>query len=86
MSASEQIGVLLAAAEGLFDAIPPEEVAPASNRIRKAVSAGLPEVCEDIESGTKLNDEDRNRLLAMARDAVGEKDKDREEAASSTGN
>jgi F-type H+-transporting ATPase subunit alpha len=81
LSASEQIAVLLAAAEGLLDAIPPDEVAPASNRIRKAVSAGLSEVCAAIESGAKLNDEDRDRLLAVARDAVGEKDENHEEAS-----
>jgi F-type H+-transporting ATPase subunit alpha len=81
LSASEQIAVLLAAAEGLFDAIPPEEVAPASNRIRKAVSARLPEVCAAIESGAKLSDEDRDRLLAEARNAVGEKDEKHEEAS-----
>jgi F-type H+-transporting ATPase subunit alpha len=86
MSASEQIAVLLAAAEGLFDAIPPEEVARASNRISKAVSAGLSEVCAVIESGAKLSDEDRDRLLAVARDAVGEKDEDQEVASLSTGN
>jgi F-type H+-transporting ATPase subunit alpha len=81
MSASEQIAILLAAAEGLFDAIPPEEVAPTSERIRKTVSAGLPEVCARIESGAKLSDEDRDRLLAMARDAVGEKDGDQREVS-----
>ncbi len=71
MSAPEQIAVLLSAAEGLFGSIPPDQVAAASKRIRESVSAGLPEVCAGIQSGAKLSEEDSNRLLDMARDAVG---------------
>ena len=70
MSVSEQIAVLLAAAEGMFDALPPDQVAIAGKRIREAVTAGLPDLCADMESGNKLSEEDRNRLLEVARNAI----------------
>ncbi len=80
MSVSEQIAVLLAAAEGMFDALPPDQVAVAGKRIREAVTAGLPDLCADMESGTKLSEEDRNRLLEVARNAIAVEDADRKEA------
>jgi F-type H+-transporting ATPase subunit alpha len=72
MSVPEQIAVLLAAAEGLFDAVPPNEVAAVGKRIQEAVAARLAEVCSHIESGDKLSEEDRSRLLDVGREVVGE--------------
>ena len=81
MSVSEQIAVLLAAAEGMFDALPPDQVAVAGKRIREAVTAGLTDLCAGMESGTKLSEEDRNRLLEVARNAVAIKDEDGKQAS-----
>jgi len=81
MSVSDQIAVLLAAAEGMFDALPPDQVAAAGKRIREAVTAELPDLCADMESGTKLSEEDRNRLLEVARNAVAVEDADREQTS-----
>jgi F-type H+-transporting ATPase subunit alpha len=84
MSVSEQIAVLLAAAEGMFDALPPDRVAAAGKRIREAVTARLADLCAGIQSGAKLSDEDRNRLLNVARQVIGEEDEDKRLASEAT--
>ena len=82
ISVSEQIAVLLAASEGMFDALPPKQVAIAGKRIQESVIAELPDLCTAMESGIKLSEEDRNRLLEVARNAVVVEDAaDREKAS-----
>jgi len=70
MSVPEQIAVLLVVAEGLFDDLPPDEIAGAEQLIRKTVTEKLPDLCTRIQSGDKLNDEDRSALLNTAREAI----------------
>lgn len=67
MSVAEQIVVLLAASENVFDILPLDRVAEAEHAVRKAVVGELPEVCERIESGVKLDGEDREAILDLAR-------------------
>jgi F-type H+-transporting ATPase subunit alpha len=74
MSVSEQIAVLLAAAEGVFDTLPPNRVAAVGKRIQEEIAAKLPDLFAGIQSGAKLNEEDRNRLLNIARNVAGEED------------
>jgi F-type H+-transporting ATPase subunit alpha len=74
MSAPEQVAVLLAAAEGIFDALPPHQVAVAGKRIQEAVTGGLPDLCSRIGSGVKLSEEDRSQLLELGRNMVSEED------------
>jgi len=70
MSVPEQIAVLLVVSEGLFDELPPDEIAGAEQLIRKTVTEKLPDLCTRIQSGDKLNDEDRLAILSAARETI----------------
>jgi len=66
----EQIAALLAATEGLFDDIEPDDVAEAEEIVRKAVGAKAPEICDRIAAGKKLEDADRETLTRVMRSAL----------------
>lgn len=66
----EQIAVLLAVTAGIFDDISLDEVAEAKNIIRKAFLEKLPELYHRIQSGEKLNDDDRKALLDKFKEAL----------------
>ncbi len=66
----EQIAGLLAATEGLFDALEPGAVAEAERTVREAVRAAAPGICDRISDGAKLGDEDRAALVAAMRDML----------------
>ncbi len=66
----EQIAVLLAASQGVFDEIGPEEVERAAGRVRRAMVERLPELCEQIRAGEPLSDEDLEEIETTARQAV----------------
>jgi F-type H+/Na+-transporting ATPase subunit alpha len=66
----EQIAVLLAVTEGLFDPLPVEDIRAAELAIREAVTRDLPGVCRRIEGGERLSNEDRAQLVKVAGDAV----------------
>lgn len=66
----EQVAVLLAASEGLLNAIAVEKVAEAERAIRSAVTADLPAVCQRMESGAELTAEDREDLIRVIRGVV----------------
>ncbi len=66
----EQVAVLLAATEGLLNAIPVEKVDEAERAIRHAVTTNLPAVSQRMETGAKLTVEDREELLQMIRGIV----------------
>ena len=70
LRAAEQVAVLLATNEGLLDDVPIGRIREAEARIRERVLATLPEVCERIENGSKLEDEDWQRLRDSAADPV----------------
>jgi F-type H+-transporting ATPase subunit alpha len=72
IDAPEQIAVLLAATEGLYDEIAPEHVATAQKTIRKAVRDEAGNICEQIASGKALKDADRDRLIGVMRDALSD--------------
>lgn len=63
---AEQIAVLLAVTQGIFDAVAVEKIELAAKAIRQAVRAQLPDVCQKIEAGKKLSRSDRQSLLEMA--------------------
>jgi F0F1-type ATP synthase membrane subunit b/b' len=69
---SAQISVLLAATEGLFDALDVEAVADAEERVLAAVGDTLPELCAAIDAGEALGAKDRNRIVETARQALRE--------------
>jgi F-type H+/Na+-transporting ATPase subunit alpha len=68
---AEQIAVLLATVEGVFDHLPLEQIGAAERAIRAGVCDELPEVCRRIYAGEKLKDDDRESLRKYARKAVG---------------
>jgi F-type H+-transporting ATPase subunit alpha len=72
LAVSAQIATLLAATEGLFDAIDVEAIADAEARVRAAVRDDLPELCDAIDAGEALGEKDRNRIVETARGALRE--------------
>lgn len=70
LPAAEQIAVLLAVSEGLFDELTPDLIATAQQAVCKAVRDLLADVIGRIHSGKPLSDDDRQSLLKMARRAV----------------
>ncbi len=68
---SEQIAVLLAVTEGLFDDLPVEQIQEGEDAIRRAIRGKLPDICGRIEAGGKLQDDDRYALVTIARSALG---------------
>jgi F-type H+-transporting ATPase subunit alpha len=70
MPVPEQVAVLLAASEGLLNAVPLEKVAEAERAIRGAVTAELAELARRMESGAKLTEEDREALRRVIRNAL----------------
>jgi F-type H+-transporting ATPase subunit alpha len=58
MPVAEQVAALVAVNEGVFDSLPIEEIGDAERMVRHAVSTGLPELCERIEQGEKISEED----------------------------
>jgi F-type H+-transporting ATPase subunit alpha len=70
ISVAEQIAVLLAVTQGVFDAVIPEEIASAEKLVRQAVREKIPDVCQRIETGEKLTEGDRQALLDIAADAI----------------
>jgi len=70
MPVPEQVAVLLAASEGLLNAVPLEQIAETELAIRKAVTEDLPAVCERMGSGARLTTEDRQALLQVIRRTI----------------
>ncbi|MDB9303446.1 alternate F1F0 ATPase, F1 subunit alpha [Nodularia spumigena CS-591/12] len=67
---AEQIAVLLAVTEGIFDDIPLDKIEEAARAVRQQVTEQLSEVSGRIQAGEKLSDEDRNALLSVAQGAI----------------
>jgi len=68
----EQIAVLLAVTEGLFDSLTVEEIPAAEIKVREMVTAELPGICSKIESGELLSEEDQASIVGAARRALEE--------------
>lgn len=67
---AEQVAALLAAIDGLLNAVPLDQVAQVERAIRKAVTRKLPALCERMEAGARLTKEDRADLLRVIRNAI----------------
>jgi F-type H+-transporting ATPase subunit alpha len=59
--------------EGLFDELPPEKIAEATEAIRETVLPDHRDVAERIAGGKTLSDEDAEALVEAARKVVQEK-------------
>lgn len=66
----EQIAVLLAVSEGVFDRLPVERISRVEQAVRRRVCQELPELCGRISRGERFEQEDRERMLAVARRAI----------------
>ncbi|HMB15056.1 MAG TPA: alternate F1F0 ATPase, F1 subunit alpha [Pelovirga sp.] len=69
LPASQQIIVLLAVNEGIFDQIPEEQLMEAETLVREALQED-DAVAQKIEAGEKLTEEDQEKLRNMAQKAV----------------
>ncbi len=67
MRVSEQIAVLVAVTEGLFDSLPLQRVSESESKVQKAVTEQLAELCEAIEGGKQLEGRDIDALVSMAK-------------------
>lgn len=66
VSMTEQIAVLLALSEKLFDAVPLERMTAAEQAVREAAADIPTEVCARFESAKKLSEEDRTSIIQIA--------------------
>jgi F-type H+/Na+-transporting ATPase subunit alpha len=71
---AEQIAVLLAAVEGVFDDVPQDAVLEAAAVVRERLAHDLPDVVAAIESGEKLDEAAREQILELARAALAMRD------------
>ncbi len=70
MSVVDQVVALLAATSGLFDKIPPEQIAEAEKRVCEAASQLCPEICTRVQGGEELRPADRDRLIETMTQAL----------------
>jgi len=73
MPVAEQIAVLLAVIEGVFDELPIDAVAGGEDAVSATVTGRLNDLCREIEAGKELVNDDRLALITAARSAVDEK-------------
>lgn len=65
-----QIAILLALTAELFDDVPLEQMTDAEQAVRKAAAEIPAHISERLDSGEKLNDEDRDAIIDIARRAL----------------
>ena len=76
LRASEQMAILKAVNAGLLDDLPLEQIAEAEAMIQQRVLEQLPELCERMEDGEKLEDSQWQQLLEAAEKALAELQED----------
>lgn len=70
MPVAEQIAALVAVNKGLLDEVAVGDLLGVEEEIRRRVPEELPQVCQDIEAGKKLEDEDLDRMVEVIKDVV----------------
>lgn len=70
MPALEQLAVLVAAMEGLFDKLPEQQTIEAMVRVRLAAQEHLQEMDQRITENQELRPEDREQIIQTARSAL----------------
>jgi F-type H+-transporting ATPase subunit alpha len=70
MPALEQLAVLIAAMEGLFDAVPEGHFIDAMYRVRHAARDALEDVAERIADNLALGKAEQERIIEIAREAL----------------
>ncbi|MDZ7706346.1 MAG: F0F1 ATP synthase subunit alpha [Trueperaceae bacterium] len=76
----EQLAILLATAEGVLDDVPERAVAAVERDLRRLVRDEHRDICERIEQGATLADDDRETLLTLTRRVAAEHARRAEEA------
>ncbi len=71
LSAVEQLAILLAATEGLFDSVPPDRVSEASAKLRRVLPERLPLLRKSVDEAQKLSVDDRQVLVDLAKEVIG---------------
>jgi len=67
---AEQMAVLLAVTRGLFDHIDARDIARTEQAVRSAVIDELPDMVDKMHGSDRLTDEDQQRILDAARQAL----------------
>ena len=70
MPVAQQIAVLLAVTQGLFDAVPLDRMAAAEKAVRRMLCEDIPDLCQRIEAGMSLEGADRDLILNKVREAI----------------
>jgi F-type H+-transporting ATPase subunit alpha len=70
LTVPEQITVLLATTQGLFDDVPLDDVRRAEAALRRTIREEKPELRERLAGGRALDDDERTALLDAARDVL----------------
>ena len=72
MPAVEQLAVLVAAMEGMFDAFSEQQISAAMRLVRDAAQQNLAVIEQRIADNKNLEDEDRELMITSARDALSD--------------
>lgn len=70
VSVPAQIATLLALSEGLFKAIPMDQMMDAEHAVQDSAANIPPEVCARFETASKLSDGDRQTIVEIARQSL----------------
>ena len=57
---------------GVFDDLSPDQISQAEKLLQDAIKNDLPELCDRITSGEKLNDDEVNEISQTIKKAVSE--------------
>tara|TARA_R100000789_G_scaffold90838_1_gene88553 strand:- start:6764 stop:8350 length:1587 start_codon:yes stop_codon:yes gene_type:complete len=68
----QQIASLVAVTSGVFDDLSPDQISQAEKLLQDAIKNDLPELCDRITSGEKLNDDEVNEISQTIKKAVSE--------------
>jgi F-type H+-transporting ATPase subunit alpha len=71
---AEQVAVLFAVVQGLFDGLSSDQAGRAEDVARTALRERVPEVAQRIADGGELRDEDRDALIDAVRSALSDED------------
>ena len=72
LPAPEQIASMLAVTEGVYDPIPLNSVGKAEARIHEAIREQRAELCDQIDGGESLTEDDISALLETIQSAVAD--------------
>ncbi|WP_169981396.1 alternate F1F0 ATPase, F1 subunit alpha [Tautonia rosea] len=70
LTVPQQLAALVAMIHGLFDEVPIHYVSALEAMVRNAVAEELPEVCERIELGRALDENDRRLMIEVAQSVI----------------